>query len=85
MRCFMTYFTTENTSIEAGIRCGLREWWNNQLISLTSTNGSRRPKRIIRTGQVKKSLLSARHASQIGEFDNKIKRWGEVNVPYLPS
>ncbi|KAG8246118.1 hypothetical protein J6590_091907 [Homalodisca vitripennis] len=27
----------------------------------------------------------ARRASQMGEFDNEIERWGEVDVPYLPS
>ncbi|KAG8242684.1 hypothetical protein J6590_061264 [Homalodisca vitripennis] len=34
---------------------------------------------------VKKRLLSARRASQMGVFDNEIERWGEVDVPYLPS
>ncbi|KAG8277340.1 hypothetical protein J6590_044883 [Homalodisca vitripennis] len=27
----------------------------------------------------------ARRASQMGEFDNEIERWSEVDVPYLPS
>ncbi|KAG8308646.1 hypothetical protein J6590_104747, partial [Homalodisca vitripennis] len=34
---------------------------------------------------VQKSLLSARRASQMEEFDNEIERWGELDVPYLPS
>ncbi|KAG8248447.1 hypothetical protein J6590_040920 [Homalodisca vitripennis] len=34
---------------------------------------------------VQKRLLSARRTSQMGVFDNEIERWGEVDVPYLPS
>ncbi|KAG8241466.1 hypothetical protein J6590_086656 [Homalodisca vitripennis] len=34
---------------------------------------------------VQKMLLSSRRASQMAVFDNKIERWGEVDVPYLPS
>ncbi|KAG8305149.1 hypothetical protein J6590_075898 [Homalodisca vitripennis] len=34
---------------------------------------------------VQKRLLSARRASQMAVFDNEIERWGEVDVPYLPS
>ncbi|KAG8296357.1 hypothetical protein J6590_058959 [Homalodisca vitripennis] len=34
---------------------------------------------------VQKRLLSARRASQMALFDNEIERWGEVDVPYLPS
>ncbi|KAG8322747.1 reticulophagy [Homalodisca vitripennis] len=34
---------------------------------------------------VQKRLLSARRALQMAVFDNKIERWGEVDVPYLPS
>ncbi|KAG8265815.1 hypothetical protein J6590_085942 [Homalodisca vitripennis] len=34
---------------------------------------------------VQNRLLSARRASQMAVFDNDIERWGEVDVPYLPS
>ncbi|KAG8301434.1 hypothetical protein J6590_054357 [Homalodisca vitripennis] len=32
---------------------------------------------------VQKRLLSARRASQMAVYDNEIKRWVEVDVPYL--
>ncbi|KAG8276522.1 hypothetical protein J6590_064015 [Homalodisca vitripennis] len=90
LRLFLQVFSEPNGPVKRLVHCcgqALHTQRRTDLDSLVAELDAH-IERIILVGQFAVSCCEdkgTRRASQMGEFDNEIERWGEVDVPYLPS